>query len=137
MKCRSSKPTSFRNTAVRQQTRTVKVPTVLPWGRSKVNLNPHDFLSSSSHGSLPLPSTSAGWTTRIVSPVMNRPTTGCNRQVFSRGLTIPNYQMSRTPLLFDALLFCGHMGEKTRSGKDTIIPNALDEKSRYGAYRDV
>ena len=88
MKCRSSKPTSSRNTAVRQQTRTVKVPTVLPWGRSNVNLKPHDLLPSSSHGSLP--STSAGWTTQIVSPVANRPTTGCNKQVFSRGLTIPN-----------------------------------------------
>ncbi len=43
MKCRSSKPTLSRNTAVRQQTRTVKVPTVLPCGRSKLTWNHMTF----------------------------------------------------------------------------------------------
>ena len=70
-----------------QQTRTVKVPTVCPSGRSNVTRKPHDLLSSSCHGSCRI--TSAGNTTRMLSPVWKWPTTGCNKHILSRGVTIP------------------------------------------------
>jgi hypothetical protein len=88
LKCASSKQSSSLYTIVRQHTRTVKVPTDLPRWRSYVSLKPHELQPSRSHGALW--TTSAGWTTRRVSPVWNRPTTGCKRQVLSRGVTMPN-----------------------------------------------
>jgi hypothetical protein len=94
MKQLSVNPTSSRYTAVCQQTRTVKVPTPLPCGTSYVNRSPLDLLSSSSHGACP--TTSAGCTTRIVSPVIKRPTTGCMRHVFSRGVTKPKIPETAT-----------------------------------------
>jgi hypothetical protein len=61
-----------------------------------VTFKPQDLWFSSSHGDCP--TTSAGCTTRMVSPVLNLPTTGCKRQVFSRGVTRPN--VPHTPTIF-------------------------------------
>ena len=54
--------------------------------------------------------TSAGCTTRMVSPVWNRPTSGHNRHVFSRGVTRPKVQ---TQPLFIAWLSCSERARLT------------------------